>query len=43
MEHPKQKENYQKILDKLLEQLESQGKVLCTLQQLCAGISFPVF
>ena len=37
MEHPKQKENYQKILDKLLEQLESQGKVPRLLLHSCCA------
>lgn len=37
MEHPKQKENYQKILDKLIGQLESQGKVPRLLLHSCCA------
>lgn len=43
--------NYQKELEKIIEENQKQGKIprlffaqlLCALQQLCVGISVPVF
>ena len=42
------KRNYQRELDDLIKEIETEGQassslLLCTLQQLCAGISVPVF